>query len=178
MLRLRPYKKCDAEAIVKWHKDEESFRKWALDKYENYPITADDMNCYYDSFAYSDTLFPFTAFDEEGVCGHMIMRFLDSEKQSLRFGFIIVDTNRRGKGYGREMLVAALKYAFEVLKVDKVSLGVFENNPGARKCYEKVGLKPIGYEEGSYVYHGERWNIIDMGITKKEYEAFYNVAEE
>ena len=28
MLRLRPYKKCDAKRIVSWIKDEISFRKW------------------------------------------------------------------------------------------------------------------------------------------------------
>lgn len=29
MLRLRPYKNCDAKTIVTWCKDEISFRKWS-----------------------------------------------------------------------------------------------------------------------------------------------------
>ena len=36
MLRLRPYKKCDAKYIVSWIKDEISFRKWCADRYESY----------------------------------------------------------------------------------------------------------------------------------------------
>lgn len=169
MLRLRPYKRCDAEKIVTWHKDEESFRKWCLNIYENYPITAEDMNRHYDSFSEKDSFFMFTAFDEDGVCGHMIMRFLDEEKQSLRFGFIIIDEQRRGKGYGSEMLDLAKKYAFEVLRVSRVSLGVFENNPGAIKCYKKIGLTEIGYDKDCFSFNGENWSIIYMGMESIEY---------
>lgn len=34
---------------------------------------------------------------------------------------------KRGMGYGKEMLKLSLKYAFEILKVKKVTLGVFWN---------------------------------------------------
>ena len=67
MLRLRPYKACDAETIVSWIGDEVSFRKWCADRYDHYPITADDMNRHYDAFAYSDNFYEMTAFDETGV---------------------------------------------------------------------------------------------------------------
>jgi len=40
MLKLRPYKPCDAETIVSWCKDEESFRRWTSDRYDSFPITA------------------------------------------------------------------------------------------------------------------------------------------
>ena len=47
MLRLRPYKACDAQVITTWLKSEYAFRQWSADRYENYPITPDDMNLYY-----------------------------------------------------------------------------------------------------------------------------------
>ena len=47
MLRLRPYKACDAETIVTWIKDEMTFYKWSAGRLGQYPITADDMNTYY-----------------------------------------------------------------------------------------------------------------------------------
>ena len=49
-MRLRPYKNCDAEYIVKWIKDEVSFRKWCADRYDKYPISSEDINNHYDSF--------------------------------------------------------------------------------------------------------------------------------
>ena len=45
MLRLRPYKPCDGETIVKWATtDEITFRKWSADRYDSFPILADDVN--------------------------------------------------------------------------------------------------------------------------------------
>ena len=49
MLRLRPYKSCDADTITTWLKSEYAFRQWSADRYEKYPITAEDMNAYYDN---------------------------------------------------------------------------------------------------------------------------------
>ena len=47
MLRLRPYKENDAKIIVSWIKDELAFRLWSADRYDHYPITAEDMNHHY-----------------------------------------------------------------------------------------------------------------------------------
>ena len=59
----------------------------------------------------------------------------------LRFGFVIVDPEKRGKGYGKEMLHLGLKYVFEIYQAKKATLGVFENNIPAYQCYKAVGLK-------------------------------------
>ena len=49
----------------------------------------------------------------------------DEEKKTLRFGFVIVNDTKRGMGYGKEMLKLAIKYDFDILKVEKITLGVF-----------------------------------------------------
>ena len=138
MLRLRPYKPSDAETIQKWIKDEDAFRKWSTDRYPHYPITADDMNYKYmdcnGDCAEPDNFYPMTAFDDSGIVGHLIMRFIDAKKSTLRFGFVIVDDAKRGMGCGKQMLELALGCAFDILKVQKVTLGVLENNPGAYYC--------------------------------------------
>lgn len=161
MLRLRPYKKCDAQHIVEWLTDEVGFRRWCADRYDHYPIVADDMNRMYSATEEEDTFFPFTAFDEEGVAGHLIMRFTDEDKTDLRFGFIIVSDKRRGKGYGRQMLELALSYAYDILKVNRVTLGVFENNPAAYRCYRSVGFEETGERENMSIL-GEEWTCIVM----------------
>ena len=133
MLRLRMYKKCDAEKILSWCKDELTFRRWTLTRYNKYPITKDDMNDkYFDNNGDCtdlDNFYPMTALDDDDIIGHFIMRFVDKDKQILRFGFVIVDVSKRGMGYGKEMLKLGLKYAFEIMKVKKVTIGVLDNNP-------------------------------------------------
>ncbi|MGN9075701.1 GNAT family N-acetyltransferase [Lachnospiraceae bacterium HCP1S3_B8] len=41
---------------------------------------------------------------------------------------VIVDSEKRGQGYGKNMLKLGLKYAKEIFGANKVSLGVFEKN--------------------------------------------------
>lgn len=162
-LRLRPYKNCDAKHILSWISDETAFRKWSADRYETYPITEEDINAQYMKKIDADNFYPMTAFDEKGVAGHLIMRFTDEEKQVLRFGFVIVDDKKRGMGYGKEMLLLSLKYAFEILKVNRVTLGVFENNPAAISCYQSVGFEETHPDKEEFCdILGEKWKIIEM----------------
>lgn len=168
MIRLRPYKACDAQTITKWIKDEVTFRQWCADRYEKYPITADDMNAYYDRDRNNERIWGMTAFDEEGLVGHFIMRFPKDDMDELRLGFVIVDDKRRGNGYGKEMLSLAIRYAFDFVKVKKISLGVFENNISAIKCYEACGFQVAASEEPeSYRCMGETWNCVEMQIVNQ-----------
>ena len=171
MLCLRPYRSCDAEVIVKWIGDEVSFRKWCADRYENYPITEMDINRQYSECMQAGFFYPMTAFADQHAVGHLIMRFTDDEKMVLRFGFVIADNKKRGMGYGKEMLRISLKYAFEILKVKKVTLGVFENNPAAYRCYQAVGFRNVTTEPDKYYeILGQKWKCLEMEITEAEYE--------
>lgn len=162
MLRLRPYKPGDAEHIVKWCKDEYAFRQWSADRYPEFPITAEDMNRLYDNLE----IYGLTAFDETGVVGHLTMRFPRDGFDEVRFGFVIVDCEKRGRGYGKGMLSLAVKFAIEFLKVGKISLGVFENNTTALQCYKAVGFKVVERDDvESYSCLGETWNCVEMEIT-------------
>ena len=166
MLRLRQYKPCDAKNIVSWIKDEETLKKWSADRFGEFPISADDINKKYlennGDCVEEDNFYPFTAFDENGVVGHLILRFVDEEKKILRVGFVIIDDSKRGKGYGKEMLRLALKYAFDILKAQKVTLGVFENNLSALRCYKSVGFVEVGAE--SFEIMGEEWKCMELEI--------------
>ena len=162
MMRFRPYKSCDAEKIVGWLKDEYGFRQWSADRFGKFPLTADELTTHYAGQAYNDGFFEFTACDEKGVCGHMIIRFTDEEKKIARFGFVIVDSERRGEGLGRKMLELAKEYTRDFLEAEKITLGVFENNPAALNCYLAAGFRVVGTDVGFYSYHGEDWKCIEM----------------
>ncbi len=168
MLRLRPYKPCDAREITKWIKSEYAFRLWSADRYDKYPITPDDMNAYYDKYASSGQIWGMTAFDDNGIVGHLTMRFPNmGSLDEVRLGFVIIDDLKRGKGYGKEMLSLAVRYAFDFIKVNKISLGVFENNTAAINCYKSCGFKAVKCETAErYQCMGEIWNCIEMVILK------------
>lgn len=168
MLRLRPYKSCDAQTITKWLKDEYALRQWSADRYEKYPITSEVMNLYYDRDRNNGRIWGMTAFDDTGIVGHFTMRFPDENSfDEIRLGFVIVDDKKRGKGYGKEMLSLAVQYAFDFIKVKKISLGVFENNTAALNCYRSCGFRIVELEIAeSYQCMGEKWNCIEMELVK------------
>jgi RimJ/RimL family protein N-acetyltransferase len=171
MLRLRPYKKCDAKHIVMWCKDEETFLKWGGNHFGSFPMNNKYLNDNGDCIE-EDNFYPMTAFDESGVVGHFIMRYLNGDCDILRFGWVIVDNSKRGMGYGKKMLSLGLKYAFDILKVSKVTIGVFENNVSAYWCYKNVGFNEAVMNQDEYdMINGEKWKIIELEITKADYQS-------
>jgi RimJ/RimL family protein N-acetyltransferase len=151
-MKLRPYKPSDADVILSWVRDEETFRKWTTDRYDHYPITAADMNHKYidcnGDCPEPDNFYPVIAVKDGQTVGHMILRY--TGENILRFGFVIVDDTKRGAGYGKEMLRLARKYAFEILKAEKITIGVLANNPGAYYCYKAVGFRDVATEQDVY----------------------------
>ena len=170
MLRLRPYKSCDSEKIARWITDRDVFLKWGGDHFGEYPVSADAIDEKYrlhnGDCKEPDNFYPWVTIDDEnGTVGHFIMRYLHGDHRMIRFGWVIVDSAIRGKGYGAEMLRAGLRYAFEFLDADVVTIGVFETNERAHRCYRKVGFTDTG------IIKKEPWNIIEMEIRKSDYRA-------
>lgn len=157
---LRPYKEGDAESIITWCSDEDSFYKWSAGILGEYPITLERME-----ESTRGNIYPWVLFDGDKVLGYLIMRHPTDDLSDIRFGFVIVDSTFRGKGYGKRMLELGIKYAFEIYGAKRISLGVFDNNPSALHCYESVGFKPYGEIE-SFEVNGKIWNCIEMELKR------------
>ena len=142
---------------------------WSNGKFE-YPLTMEQLETYFQTWCVDEENgWLMTALDETGnPVGHFIMRLADYEAESIRFGFIIVDPNARGKGYGKEMIRLALKYAFEVLGMKRASLGVFENNPSAKACYEAVGFTAKAYVPDYHTENGATYAAYEMEAVRHE----------
>ena len=167
---LRPYAPGDAETIVSWIPDEKALRQWSADRYPAFPITAADVNEKYllrNGDCPAGQFYPLTAVEEESIAGHLILRFTDAERTAARLGFVIVDSARRGQGLGREMLRLAVRYAFDALVARRLTLGVFENNPAAYRCYRAAGFREIpDLPPTGYAVMGERWKCIEMEMLR------------
>lgn len=174
MLYLRPYKKEDAKTIISWCRDEETFRKWTSDRYPSYPITEADMNeKYFDcngDCAEADNFYPMTACDESGIVGHFIMRYVGGDHQILRIGFVIVDDQKRGYGYGKAMIQLALEYAFRIAGARQVTIGVFENNEPAYHCYRAAGFRDVETDSQEICeLFGEKWRVLELAVNREDF---------
>ena len=173
MLRFRTFVTSDADIIKDWTSDEYSFRLWSADRYDRYPISGKDICDNYER--QSGTLFPFVMEDDGKVIGHLTIRYLDESRRNVRLGFIIVDPEARGKGYGKKLIDLAFEYAFKEMEADEVSLAAFDANPAACNCYKACGFKEYATDEVEYMHiFDEEWKRILMRISKAEYE--YKIA--
>jgi len=165
MLRLRPYRAEDAGTILSWCTDEETFYKWNAGILGAYPLCEEQ-------FQAVQSAMPFVAFDESGLVGFFSLRHPGKSLDELRFGFVIVDPVRRGKGYGKKMLQLGLCFAFEIYGAKRATLGVFENNPPAYYCYKAVGFEDVQLETPeSYPIMGQNWNCLELAIESKAYDS-------
>ena len=147
-MRLRPFKKCDADTIISWIQNERIFRFWCADRFDSYPITGEDLIRQYEDMAFNDDIFHFVAYDDNGPVGHFNIRFPDrNDIDTVRLGFVIVDNKRRGEGLGKQMIKMALDYAVQFMNAKKVTIGVFAENASAIHCYLNAGFKDTNTTE-------------------------------
>ena len=103
-MTLRPFNINDASTILSWCKDKYAFRLWSADRYKDFPAQPEEMMEQYTG----ENMFPLTAVVGEEIIGHILLRFPSEDKSVIRFGFVIVDDSKRGKGYGKQMLHLAV----------------------------------------------------------------------
>ncbi len=164
LMTLRDYKKEDGRIIAGWLQSEEELYKWSADRFNKYPLSGDDINESYALQIETGRFWPITAVDDHGdAIGHFIIRYpRDDDDSSVRFGFVIVNPALRGKGYGKEMLRLGIEYVREHFSASRIDLGVFDNNEGARRCYEAAGFRE--YERSECRLSVGTWTRISMEI--------------
>jgi RimJ/RimL family protein N-acetyltransferase len=158
MMILRPFNINDAATILSWCKDNHAFRLWSADRYRDFPAKPEEMTEQYKG----DNMYPLTAVVGDAIVGHILLRFPSEDKSVIRFGFVIVDDSKRGKGYGKLMLHLAVDYAKQELGAQKITLGVFCDNLSAVECYKSVGFHITGAD--AYMIDGEEWKGYEMEL--------------
>ena len=167
MLKLRPFEAADADTVAGWVTDERTQRWWSGGTYPAFPVTGADMIARYVPREGEEPFLPMIAEDEKGPAGHLAFRYTDPEHKTVRLFFVIVDDARREKGLGGELIRLALDYAFHELGAERVTLGVFDTNPRAWRCYQREGFRFVPREERRFTeVLGETWEALDMEIAR------------
>ena len=164
LMKLRDFKMEDAPIIASWLRSEEELYKWSADRFNKYPLSGDDIIENYAPQLKTGRFFPITAAnDSEEIVGHFIIRYpRENDDSSVRFGFVILNPDRRGKGLGKEMIRLGIQYVKGHLSASRIDLGVFENNESARYCYEAAGFKEYGRRKCAMPIG--TWNCIDLEL--------------
>ena len=160
MLRIRPYKTTDAKTVLSWIPNEKVFYQWSAGTLGQYPPSLAD-------FSKLGELMQFTALEDKEIVGYFTLRNTGDTLDELRLGYIILHPEQRGKGYGQAMLRLGIQFAFAMYGAKRVSVGVFENNPSALRCYRALGFTEAASDfPSAYTILGETWPYINLCLEK------------
>lgn len=91
--------------------------------------------------------------------------------RSAEIGIMIGNKDYWDKGFGTKTMQLMLRHGFETLNFNRIFLRVYEINPRAVRCYEKVGFVHEGSQRQAVYQEGEYSDLLMMSILKNEWKS-------
>lgn len=112
----------------------------------------------------------FTILTKQGrPIGNIGFNSIDYTNRSAVIGVMIGEKRLWDKGYGTDAVRTLLRFAFETMGLNKVSLKVASANARALACYKKCGFVVEGIDRKQRFYRGKYIDEIWMGILAEEW---------
>jgi RimJ/RimL family protein N-acetyltransferase len=173
MIRLEQFGRNDFEQLISWISDESLLTNWSGSLF-NFPLTKESLDWYISDTNVngSSDAFVFKAVNTGSgeTVGHISLGGLSWKNRSARISRVLTGNHlQRNRGCCRAMIDAVLKIGFEELNLHRISLGVYDDNIAALKCYEKSGFKEEGVSR-DILWQNEGWrSMIEMSILENEW---------
>jgi RimJ/RimL family protein N-acetyltransferase len=116
-------------------------------------------------------LFGVRLIDDDTLIGCVELDGILWTHQTGWLAIAIGDEAYQGKGYGREAMELALRFAFHELNLHRVQLTVFSYNQRAIALYEKIGFQREGVYREALQREGRRHDMILYGLLRAEWES-------
>lgn len=100
--------------------------------------------------------------------GEVVLNDYAPPNASVNFRIWLAGPHAYGHGYGTETTRLVLDYAFAVAGLHRVSLGVFDFNPRARRVYEKCGFRLEGRCRDALHWDGQWHDELIMAVLSSD----------
>ena len=139
------------------------------------PLTKNDAKAKMDSWLNSKENKIFTICEQSTniPIGITALFRIDFISRVAVFYIAIYNPNFWSKGYGKEATKLLLKYAFDILNLNRVQLHVAKSNIKGVKAYEKAGFIIEGTLREAMYHNNEYVDFYVMGILRSEYYEDY-----
>jgi len=180
MIRLEPFTPADFNQLIAWINDERLMKEWSGSLF-SFPLTEESLAWYLEGANdfKKPEVFVYKAVNtkDDTVVGHISLGSISERDKAGRITRVLVGSKaERGKGVCCRMIKAMLKIGFEDLGLHRISLGVYDFNEAAIRCYLKAGFKQEGLMR-DVVRHGDGyWSMVEMGILEDEWRAMQKPA--
>ncbi len=118
-------------------------------------------------------VFSIVDLETDALIGRCLLFDVDLVNRSAMLGLAIGEKAFWGRGYGQEATRLLLEYAFGLLNLNSVALGVYACNERAIHCYRQVGFKEFGRRRQARIVAGEKFDLVLMDILAEEFDPAY-----
>ena len=167
---LRPFEPSDAELYRRWRADADpmSLAGW----HHRAPMSLAEVEHRISKFV-TDPSDDFVTFliclvEDDRPIGEAMLGSIDRRNGSAELGIFIGESGEWGKGYGTDAVNAITDFGFAELRLERIWLNVWTENPRAQRAYEKAGFRHEGSLRDAAFVHGGRDDQLVMGLLAGE----------
>jgi RimJ/RimL family protein N-acetyltransferase len=169
-IRLRGIEPTDAETFYNWNLDSERARHldfvWPPSSLASVQEWADGLS----RRKLENDTFHWVIENENGeAVGSISTHDCNPHSGTFSYGLDIAPEHRR-KGYASEAILLLLKYYFEELRYQKVTVSVHSNNQASIKLHESLGFKLEGVHRRTVYTEGRYFDHLWFGMTIEEFK--------
>ena len=170
-LRLRELREDDADALFALFSDVEVMRFWS-----GAPWTSRDqalahiarMNGGRSQVEYYP--WAIARADDDALIGTMSLFELQREHARAMVGYALMPS-QQGRGYATEALRAALRFAFELLELERIEIDIDPDNTPSRRLVERCGAQREGLFRRRWRVNGQWADSVMYGLLREEFVA-------
>ena len=151
------------DIVLSWRNDP----KVRENMYTYHEISTEEHQNWFETLSNDHARKYFVCELDDELCGLIGYTQIDLVSRSASWVFYSGDTNKRG--IGSMMEVAALDYAFDVMKLHKLNCEVLEFNESVIKFHKKHGFKVEGRFKKHYFKNDKYWDIYRLAIFAKDW---------
>src|SRR5262245_31961790 len=168
-IRLRGIEPSDAEHFIRWNLDSERARHldfvWP-------PISNTSVHTMVEEQSkrkFEDDSFHWIIENRESEpVGSISTHHCNPRYGTFSYGIDIAPEHQR-KGYASEAIQLVMKFYFEELRYQKVTVGVHGNNEPSIRLHEKLGFQLEGTHRRMAYTHGQFVDLLWFGMTVEEF---------
>ena len=123
-----------------------------MDRFVPFHYDPDRIDARFDAWRAAGDRVDFLILRGEAPIGELALKHIDREAGTCELSIHLQNDRVKGRGYGARAEQLALRYAFEVLKLDRVLADAVVKNTRSQHVLEKVGFTFLR-QEGIFRYY-------------------------
>jgi len=163
---LRPITDIDTDNILKWRNSNEVRKNFI---YQPLITREEHLSWLLEKVAKGNVIqFIIIEKISKKEIGSVYLRDVDYCTKEAEYGIFIGETDAKGKGYGTEAISLTVEYAFNIIKLSRLTLRVLSKNKYAIQSYQKAGFKEYLNSPSHIMIQGKSENMVYMELLNKE----------